>query len=90
MKKCTVIGIHKIEKASGKDEGKVLYHYYFTEPFSNYDLDNSDCSGLKTFKEFSYVDFGVKVGDVVVPYYERMVFGKEERAVLTDLIPVKA
>lgn len=90
MKKCTVVGIQKNERTSGKDEGKVFYNYYFTEPFSNYDLENSDCSGLKTFKEFSSVDFGVKVGDIVTPYYERMVFGKEERAVLTDLIPVKA
>ena len=90
MKKCTVVGIQKIEKTSGNNEGKAFYNYYFTESFSNYDLENSDCSGLKTFKEFSYVDFGVKVGDVVIPYYERMTFGKEERAVLTDLIPVKA
>lgn len=90
MKKCTVVGIQKTVQTSGKNEGKVYYNYFFTEPFSNYEIENSECLGLKVTKEFSMTDFGVKPGDVVTPYYERMIFNGSERAVLTDLIPVRA
>lgn len=90
MKKCTVVGIQSSKQTSGNNEGKVYYKYFLTEPFSNYEMENYDCLGIKVLEEYSSVDFGVKVGDIVTPYYERMKFGKDERAVLTDLIPVKA
>lgn len=89
MKKCTIVGIQKTVQTSGKNEGKTYINYFLTEPFTQYELENSDCLGLKVSKEFSIIDFGVKVSDVVIPYYERMIFNGQERAVLTDLIPAK-
>jgi len=90
MKKCTVVGIQKTVQTSGKNEGKTYINYFLTEPFSDYEVENSDCLGVKVLKEFSTKDFGVKVNDVVIPYYERMTFNGTERAVLTDLLPTKA
>ena len=45
---------------------------------------------MKTSKEFSMTDFGVKVGDIVTPIYERMTFSGQERAVLVGFISHKA
>lgn len=90
MKICTVVGIKGTQVKNKKGEDKIAYNYYLTEPFSQYDVENSVRSdGFKTLTEFSYIDFGVKIGDKVVPYYDRMTFNGQERAVLSDFIPAK-
>lgn len=90
MKKCIVVGIQSTEQTSGKNEGKKYINYFLKEPFSAYETENGDCIGMKTSKEFSMTDFGVKVGDIVTPIYERMTFNGQERAVLVGFVSHKA
>lgn len=81
-----VIGIKATKMTTGKNEGKTGFTYYFVKDFSDYDKENSECQGKSVTQEFSYTDFGVMVGDDVMPVYDK---GFQDRAVLTNLVPFK-
>lgn len=80
-----VLGIKSTKMTSGKNEGKMGITYFFEKDFSDYDMSTSKCEGSTICQEFSYTDFGVKVGDIVNPVYEK---GYQDRAILVNLIPV--
>lgn len=79
-----LIGIKATKMTSGKSEGKTAYTYFLTSPYTDYEIQTSECCGLKTTSEFSYTKFDVAVGDEVTPVYEK---GFQDRAVLVNLVP---
>lgn len=64
-----IVGIQKINK---KDGSGCAYKVFYTEPYSDYEIKNGDCVGLKTGSEYiSMVDCSyLKVGDEVKFYKE--------------------
>lgn len=82
-----LLGIKATKVTSGKNEGKTGFRYYFIKDFSDYEKDNSVCEGSCVCEEFSYTDFGVKIGDDVSPVYEK---GFQDKAVLVNLVPFKS
>lgn len=76
-----VIGIKKAPTKSGK----TAFNYYLAVGFNDYDRENCDVDGNLCRAEFSYKDFGIRVGDVVDVQYEP---GFEGKATLSDIIPV--
>lgn len=82
-----LIGMKATVMASGRNQGKTGYTYYFQKDFSDYDRENSTCQGVCVSQEFSYTDFGVAIGDEVTLVYDK---GFQDRAVLTNLIPFKS
>lgn len=80
--KVTIVGIRKGTSKNGKS----FCQYYLTKPFSDYDMENGDCSGFQTASEFTYKDYNLKVGDVCDFQYEP---GFEGRATLSDVVVLK-
>ena len=66
----TVIGI---KKAFSQKSQRTYITYYCTRPFSNYECDNTDCSGLGVEEVQTSEDFPIKIGDVVVFYYGKAI-----------------
>ena len=77
--KVTVVGVRKGTSKNGRN----FCQYFVTKPFSDYDISNGDCSGFQTASEFTYRDYGLKVGDVCDFQYEP---GFEGRATLSDVV----
>ena len=84
----TIIGI---KKATTKD-GKPCKTYYFTEEYSDYDLKNGHCEGVKVGSEYSQnvFDTELKVGDKCKMYHE-VINGKNGQfAVLSDIVKIES
>lgn len=81
--KVEIVGVKKGQTKNGKD----CFNYYGLKDFSDYDQENSQCEGQEVVKEFSYKDFGVKVGDEVEFQYEP---GFEGKATLSNIQMLKA
>ncbi len=62
-----IVGIAKIKR---KDGSGYSWKLYLMEQFSDYELANTECSGMKTADEYisSYDCSGLKVGDIVKIY----------------------
>ena len=57
--------------------------FFGTTPFTSYESESNDCSGLKVVEVFTYQDFGpILVGDVCEFLYEP---GFQGRATLADV-----
>ena len=82
------VNIVGVKKSSYERNGieKVAYNYSGTKPYTDYELDNSECRGLDIVREYSSRDFKVEPGDVVDFVYEP---GYEGKAVLVDIVMVK-
>lgn len=80
--KVTIIGIKKAKTKNGRE----FSQYYFEKPFTDYEMENSDCAGMTVGSEFSYKDFGLKPGDVCDFQYEP---GFDNKATLTDVVVLK-
>lgn len=78
----TVVGIKRAKSKNGRD----FCQYHILKSFSAYDIENSDCSGVQVATEFSYIDYGLKVGDECDFQYEP---GFEGRATLSDVVVLK-
>ena len=77
----TIIGIKKGETKNQK----VFYNYYGLKQFSDYDMENAECTGQEPVTAFSYKDYNVQVGDLVDFRYEP---GYQGQATLSDIIMV--
>ena len=75
--KVTIVGVRKSES-----KGKDVFNYYGLKDFTDYEVQNSDCVGQAVVSEFSYIDYGLCVGDVVEFLYEP---GFQGRASLVDI-----
>lgn len=59
-----VVGI-----SSFTSNGKTGFNIFLLEPFSDYERDGKNTAlGMKTSSEFTYDDYGLKVGDKVKIY----------------------
>lgn len=81
--KVEIVGVMKGQTKTGRE----FLNYYGLKEFSDYDKENSQCEGLEVVKEFSYKDYGVKVGDEVEFQYEPGFNGK---ATLSNILMLKA
>lgn len=81
--KVEIVGVRKGQTKTGRD----CFNYYGLKEFSDYDQENSQCEGQEVVKEFSYKDYGVKVGDEVEFQYEP---GFKEKATLSNILMLKA
>lgn len=84
MDNCKVLGIKKTEIGEGKNKGKVACNYFLQTTFTDYELENSVCTGVKVTIEFSYKEFDVNIGDEVTLVYEK---GFQDKAVLANMVP---
>lgn len=81
--KVTITGIMKGTSKNNRQ----FTQFFGTTPFTGYEIESNDCTGLKTVEVFTYQNFGaVKVGDVCEFLYEP---GFQGRATLTDVLVVK-
>ena len=70
-----IIGIKSAP--SSKNPEVMYYNYYFTQDFSEYDLQNASMiSGVACDSEFCMADIGCQVGDVVEFHYKKGFQGK--------------
>lgn len=77
-----IVGIRHGKTKTGKES----YNYFGLREFSDYDQENSECSGKQPVDAFSYKDYGVAVGDVVDFQYEP---GYEGKAQLSNIVMVQ-
>lgn len=77
-----IVGIRHGKTKTGKES----YNYFGLREFSDYDQENSECSGKQPVDAFSYKDYGVAVGDVVDFQYEP---GFEGKAQLSNIVMVQ-
>lgn len=75
-----VVKIIGIRISQSKDGQRTYYNYFYTKPFGQYDIDNSEVYGLSCGTEFSGADLGCKVGDEVEFRYAKG-FGDKARLV---------
>lgn len=80
--KVTIIGVNAGQTKNQRN----YYRYYFSKPFADYDIENSECRGEMTGSEFSYKHYNVEPGDECDFQYEP---GFEGKAVLSDIIVLK-
>ena len=81
--KVKIIGVQK-----GKTKTERNFTRFFDQkPFGDYEVENSDCSGMMTGSEFSYKDFDVKPGDECDFQYEP---GFKNEATLSDVVVLKS
>lgn len=81
--KVVVVGVQKGKTKTGRDFTRIFYK----KPFGDYELENSDCSGMMTGSEFSYNIFDVKPGDECDFQYEP---GFKNEATLSEVVVLKA
>lgn len=81
--KVKILGIKKGTTKGGKD----FCQYYYQKPFTDYDMESNDCSGIMTGDEFSYTDFNLKPGDECDFHYEP---GFQNKATLSDVVVLKS
>lgn len=72
---------------SKKNTGQFYYTYYYTENFSDYDMESSEVYGIACGSEFTTVNLGCKVGDEVELIYRK---GFQNKAQLCGCNIVKA
>lgn len=77
-----VLGVQKGKSKNGRDFTRIFYK----KLFGDYEVENSDCSGMMTGSEFSYKDFNVKPGDECDFHYEP---GFRNEATLSDVVVLK-
>lgn len=80
--KVIILGIRKGTTKGGRS----FCNYYFQKPFTDYDVENSDCAGMMTGIEFSYTDYNLKPGDECDFRYEP---GFQDKATLSDVVVLK-
>lgn len=80
--KVEIVGIRQGKSKNGKD----CYSYFGLRDFSDYDQENSECSGRMPVDAFSYKDYGIAVGDVVDFQYEP---GFEGKAQLSNIVMIE-
>lgn len=81
--KVEIVGVRKGQTKTGRD----CFNYYGLKQFSDYDQENAQCEGVEVVKEFSYKDYGVKVGDEVEFQYEP---GFKGAATLSNILMIKS
>lgn len=81
--KVIIIGVKKATTKNGRN----FWEYYYQKPFSDYDINNSDCIGNSVGTEFSYRDYNLKPGDECDFQYEP---GYNDKATLTDVKVLKS
>lgn len=80
-----VVRILGIKKSKTKND-KLAVNYFYATSFNQYDQDNADVNGVACGVQFTYTDYGIKVGDTVNLVYEP---GYEGKATLVDIVPVR-
>lgn len=75
-----VVKIVGVKKSKSKDRD--VFNYSGIKEYTDYEKDNAECEGLDVISEFSYRDFNLHAGDVVVFEYEP---GFQGRATLTGV-----
>lgn len=80
--KVTIVGVKNAQTKSGRD----FWEYYYQKNFTDYDLDNAECSGLTVGSEFSYKDYGLRPGQICEFQYEP---GFNDKATLTNVEVLK-
>lgn len=81
-----VVGIKEFKTS----DGKVGRNIYYTEPFSDYDKNNSNatCVGMRSGELFTYMSLnGLKVGDKFKALYGDTVING--RALLEEIVVIK-
>ena len=82
-----VVKIVGIKKTESKDGKSVFYNYFYTKPFSDYEVDTAlELSGVTCGSEFSLEPLDCKVGDEVEFLYTK---GFGDRAQLIGCNMVK-
>ncbi len=62
-----------IKKAPSKSGDRVYTTYYCMRPYSDYELDNADVSGVAVEEIQTTEDFPIQIGDVVKFYYGKAI-----------------
>lgn len=75
-----LLGIKEITTKAG-NKG---YNYYFSDDFSDYELEHNACSGQSVVQEYSSKAFDVKIGEECTLVYGR---GFQDKAQLTNIVP---
>ena len=68
-------------------KGKTGYNIFLLEPFSD---GEQDAVGMKTSSEFTYEDFGLKVGDKIKIYKDVIETSKGNFPVIVDIQKVSS
>lgn len=80
--KVIILGVKKGTTKGGNN----FFQYYFKKPFTDYEVENSECLGMMTGAEFSYTDYNLKPGDECDFQYEP---GYQNKATLSDVVVLK-
>lgn len=62
-----------IKKAPSKNGDRVYTTYFCLRPYSDYELDKSDVTGVAVEVVQTTEDFPIKIGDIVKFYYGRAI-----------------
>lgn len=84
MSNVTCIGVKKVRN---EGKGTESFMYYFNGEFTDYELENAECSGKTAIPEYSRADLGIKVGDRGTIVYSK---GFQDKAVISGFIPLPA
>ena len=84
----TIIGI---KNGTSKD-GKPTKTYFYTEEYSDYDLKNGHCVGVKCGSEYSQnvFDTELKVGDKCKMYHEVINSKNGSFTILSDIVKIES
>lgn len=80
--KVKILGVMKGKNKAGKN----FCQYHYQKPFTDYEADNNECSGMAVGTEFSYTDHNLKPGDECDFNYEP---GFQGRATLSEVVVLK-
>ncbi len=58
-----IVNITGVKSGTTKND-KPFFQYYGTTEFTGYERQSGTCDGLQVVSEFSYVDYGVRPGDI--------------------------
>lgn len=62
-----------IKKAPSKNGDRIYTTYFCLRPYSDYELDKSDVTGIAVEVVQTTEDFPIKIGDIVKFYYGRAI-----------------
>ena len=62
-----------IKKAPSKNGDRIYTTYFCLRPYSDYELDTSDVTGVAVEVVQTTEDFPIKIGDIVKFYYGRAI-----------------
>lgn len=75
------------KKVATSKTGTKYYSYYFQVPFTDYELENAECTGCAVAIENCTKDFpNVGIGDEVILSYAK---GFQDKAVLNQIVVVQ-